>query len=102
MREMTSPRLARWRQIVAEPVDPVEKLSYEQSLAELDTLIRKLESGSIDLADSIATYERGMALAARCSALLEETERKLERLVLGPRGELREEELRLEDLPQEG
>ena len=66
---------------------PMDKLSYEAALAELETLIRKLETGSIDLADSIATYERGVALAAHCSGLLEETEKKVQRLVLGPRGE---------------
>jgi exodeoxyribonuclease VII small subunit len=66
---------------------PMDKLSYEEALAELETLIRKLETGSIDLADSIATYERGVALAAHCSGLLEETEKKVQRLVLGPRGE---------------
>ena len=66
---------------------PIDRLSYEDALAELETLIRKLETGSIDLADSIASYERGVALAAHCSGLLEETEKKVQRLVLGPRGE---------------
>jgi exodeoxyribonuclease VII small subunit len=65
-------------------------LTYEQALAELEQVIKRLETGSIELADSIAWYERGAALAARCGALLEETERKVERLVLGSRGELSE------------
>jgi exodeoxyribonuclease VII small subunit len=78
---------------VADADRAVDELSYEQALAELETLIRKLETGSIDLADSIATYERGVALAARCGKLLEQTERKVERLVLGPRGELTEKPL---------
>src|SRR2546423_15688876 len=65
----------------------LQQLTYEQALAELDSIIRKLESGSIDLADSIASYERGVVLASHCSSLLEQTERKLERLGLGPRGE---------------
>ena len=68
------------------PVD-VAKLTYEQALAELEQVIKRLETGSVELADSIAWYERGAALAARCGELLEETERKVERLVLGPRGE---------------
>ena len=72
---------------------PVEQLTYEAALAELEELIKKLETGSIDLADSIATYERGVALAGRCAQLLEETEAKVERLVLGPRGELTEHPL---------
>ena len=82
----------------------VEQLSYEQALGELDALIRKLETGSIDLADSIACYERGVALASRCARLLEETERKVERLVLGPRGELTERPLEVaqEETAEEG
>ena len=65
----------------------IDKLSYEDALAELETLIRRLETGSIDLADAIKAYERGVALAAHCSGLLEDTEKKVQRLVLGPRGE---------------
>ena len=68
----------------------VEQLSYEQALAELDQLIKKLETGTIELAQSIASYERGVALAGRCSRLLEETERKVQRLVLGAGGKLEE------------
>ena len=76
---------------------PIDKLSYEDALAELETLIRKLETGSVDLADSIASYERGVALAAHCSGLLEETEKKVQRLVLGPRGEPSEVPMDIED-----
>lgn len=73
--------------------EPIDKLSYEDALAELETLIRKLETGSVDLADSIASYERGAALAAHCSKLLEATEQKVERLVLGSDGKPAEEPL---------
>ena len=66
----------------------VRTLTYEQALVELDTLIKKLETGSIELADSIACYERGVALAAHCSSLLEQTERKVERLVMGADGQV--------------
>jgi exodeoxyribonuclease VII small subunit len=77
--------------------EPIAKLSYEDALAELETLIRKLETGSVDLADSIASYERGVALAAHCSSLLEDTEKKVQRLVLGPRGEPSEVPMDVED-----
>ena len=70
-----------------EVLEPIDTLSYEAALAELETLIRRLETGSIDLADAIKAYERGVALAAHCSGLLEDTEKKVQRLVLGPRGE---------------
>ena len=71
---------------MAETPGEIASLSYEDALKELEALIRKLESGSVDLADSIASYERGAALAAHCSSLLEATEQKVERLVLGADG----------------
>ena len=85
-----------------EPEVDVETLSYEEALAELDSIVKQLEAGSIELAQSIARYERGVALAARCSRLLEETERKVERLVLGAAGKLEERPLQVaEEGPEE-
>ena len=78
---------------MAETPAAVQDLSYEEALRELEALIKRLESGSIDLADSIASYERGAALAAHCARLLEATEQKVERLVLGADGKPAEEPL---------
>ncbi len=80
---------------MAEAARDIEVLTYEQPLAELEGLIRKLETGSVDLADSIASYERGVALANHCATLLEQTEAKVQRLVLGSKGEPREEPFEL-------
>ena len=76
--------------------EEITTLTYEQALAELEVLIKKLETGSIDLADSIACYERGAALAAHCSGLLEATERKVESLVMGSGGQLLEKPFEFE------
>jgi exodeoxyribonuclease VII small subunit len=75
------------------PDTDLAALTYEQALAELETLIRRLETGSVELAEAIASYERGAALAARCAALLEATERKVDRLVLGGDGRVTEQPL---------
>jgi exodeoxyribonuclease VII small subunit len=80
---------------MAEAARDIDVLTYEQALAELEGLIRTLETGSVDLADSIASYERGVALANHCSKLLEQTEAKVQRLVLGPKGEPTEQPLEL-------
>jgi exodeoxyribonuclease VII small subunit len=85
--------MRRKREAMAETPTEIQALSYEDALKELEALIRKLESGSVDLADSIASYERGAALAAHCSKLLEATEQKVERLVLGADGKPSEEPL---------
>ena len=50
---------------------PVETLGYEQARAELEQVVRQLESGTSDLETSIALWERGEALAARCSQILD-------------------------------
>lgn len=62
---------------VASPGEPVENLSYEQAREELETVVRQLEAGGSDLQTSIALWERGQALTARCEAWLEGARAKL-------------------------
>lgn len=56
---------------------PVETLGYEQARAELEQVVRQLESGASDLETSIALWERGEALAARCEAWLQGAQERL-------------------------
>lgn len=56
---------------------PVESLSFEAALAELERVVAALEQGEVPLEESIALYERGAALRARCQAVLEEAEAKI-------------------------
>ena len=56
---------------------PVDTLSYEQARAELENVVRQLESGASDLETSIALWERGESLAKRCEAWLEGAREKL-------------------------
>ncbi|MEN9759747.1 MAG: Exonuclease small subunit, partial [Pseudomonadota bacterium] len=39
--------------------EPVETLTFEQSMAELEALVLRLETGDLPLADALATYQRG-------------------------------------------
>ncbi len=64
----------------------VAEMSFEEALAELDTLVRQLESGSTKLDESIAAYERGMALKQHCEAKLKEAQTRVEAIVLSPDG----------------
>jgi exodeoxyribonuclease VII small subunit len=59
---------------------PPGDLTFEQAFSELETLVAKLEEGDLPLEESLATFERGQALAARCAELLDEAELKLEEL----------------------
>lgn len=65
---------------------PVESLSFETALAELENIVSRLEQGEVDLEDSITLYERGTALKSHCEAKLKGAEARLEKIVLGPDG----------------
>jgi len=65
---------------------PVDALSFEEALRELETIVARLEQGEVDLEDSIALYERGTALKAHCEKKLRSAESRLEKIVLGPDG----------------
>ncbi len=56
-------------------------------MAELETVVNKLESGQVPLEDSIQLYERGAALRAHCEAKLREAELKVEKLVVNAEGQ---------------
>ena len=49
---------------------PVNELTFEQALDELDALVRRMESGQLGLDDSIAAYQRGAELARYCQVKL--------------------------------
>jgi exodeoxyribonuclease VII small subunit len=76
---------------------PPDDLSYEQAFQELEATVGKLEAGEIPLEESLALFERGQALAARCSELLDQAELKLRQLVPDERGGYAEADLHLED-----
>ncbi len=65
---------------------PVEGLSFEQALKELEDIVSRLEQGEVDLEDSIALYERGQALKAHCEKKLKAAEGRLEKIVLNASG----------------
>jgi exodeoxyribonuclease VII small subunit len=59
----------------------VDELSYEEALAELEQLVAVLEGEQNQLEEAIKLFERGQALAARCSVLLEAAELKVKQVV---------------------
>lgn len=59
---------------------PIDSLTYEQALAELETLVATLEAEQQTLSEALALYERGQALAKHCAALLDQAELKVQQL----------------------
>ncbi|GBQ06528.1 MAG: exodeoxyribonuclease VII small subunit [Acidiphilium sp.] len=72
----------------ADPAPALASLSFEDALAELERIVRGLESGSQKLEDAIAAYERGAALKRHCDARLAEAETRVQAIVAGPDGTL--------------
>jgi exodeoxyribonuclease VII small subunit len=60
---------------------------FESALAELETIVTRLEQGDLALEQSLALFERGVQLSRLCHAKLEDAERRIE--ILTERGEVR-------------
>ncbi|HEX5109706.1 MAG TPA: exodeoxyribonuclease VII small subunit [Vicinamibacterales bacterium] len=68
-------------------MDPSSIKDFEAAIAELDTIVKKLEEGDLPLESSLQLYERGVHLSRFCHARLEEAERRIE--ILNERGQTR-------------
>lgn len=64
----------------------IAKMSFEQALQELETIVAKLESGSVELEVSIDLYERGEKLKNRCETLLKKATARVEKITLSTSG----------------
>jgi exodeoxyribonuclease VII small subunit len=65
----------------APPGGEVSKLSFEEALAELERIVRGLESGQQKLEEAIIAFERGSALRRHCEAKLAEAETRIQAIV---------------------
>jgi exodeoxyribonuclease VII small subunit len=72
---------------VTQPVPAdIVALPFEKALAELETIVGRLEKGDVPLEDSIALYARGDALRAQCETLLKKAEARIEKIALDAQG----------------
>ena len=62
---------------------------FEQSLADLQTLVERLENGELSLEDSLTTFEQGIRLSRECQSALQQAEQKVQ-MLLERDGELSE------------
>ncbi len=61
-------------------LSPVEESSYEQAVAELESIVATLESNKLPLEESMALFERGQALSKHCVELLDKAELRIKQL----------------------
>ena len=64
-----------------------ESFAFEQSLAELETLVQQMESGDMSLEESLKAFEQGIKLTRSCQKALTDAEQKVQKL-LEQNGEL--------------
>ncbi|WP_343559212.1 exodeoxyribonuclease VII small subunit [Kiloniella sp. b19] len=60
----------------------VQNMSFEEALAELRTIVSRLEQGEGKLDEAIDAYERGAALKAHCEEKLRDAQAKIEKITL--------------------
>lgn len=70
----------------SKPAGDVSELPFEKALAELETIVQRLEKGDVALEESIQIYERGEALKRRCETLLREAETRVEKITRDANG----------------
>ena len=64
----------------------IAAMSFEDALAELEQIVRRLEGGQIKLDEAIMSYERGAQLKRHCERKLNEAQQRVDRIVIGPEG----------------
>lgn len=66
---------------------PVDQMTFEQAMKELETVVGKLERGDVALDESISLYERGALLKKRCEDELKRAEEKVAAITLDASGQ---------------
>jgi exodeoxyribonuclease VII small subunit len=70
---------------LSEP-DDITAMSFEDALAELEQIVRRLEAGQVKLDEAIRCYERGARLKRHCEGKLDEAQQRVDRIVVGADG----------------
>ena len=76
--------------------DEKPELTFEQGLESLDKIVDKLESGDLELVESLELFEQGVLLSQNCRKQLEAAETKVEALIKRD-GKLEAEPFHLDD-----
>ncbi len=71
-------------------------MSFEEALAELEEIVRRLEKGQTKLDEAILSYERGALLKRHCEQKLNEAQQRVDRIVLGAGGAITAEPEKLD------
>jgi exodeoxyribonuclease VII small subunit len=67
------------------PAD-IAAMNFEEALAELEQIVRRLEGGQVKLDEAILSYERGTLLKRHCERKLNEAQQRVDRIVIASDG----------------
>ena len=74
----------------------IAAMNFEDALAELEQIVRRLEGGQVKLDEAIMSYERGAQLKRHCERKLNEAQQRVDRIVIGPEGAVGAEPAKLD------
>ena len=74
----------------------ISSMSFEDALAELEQIVRRLEAGQVKLDEAILSYERGALLKQHCERKLNEAQQRVDRIVIGADGAVSTEPAKLD------
>lgn len=61
--------------------EKAEQPSFEKKLEELERLVEQLESGELELADSLDKFKRGIELSKQCRAMLDQAQQTIDEVM---------------------
>lgn len=73
----------------------IENISFEDALAELEEIVRKIDTGQENLADAVDSFERGVLLKKHCEKMLKEAKLKIEKITSSADGNIETAEVEL-------
>ena len=72
------------------------KKSFEENIEDLEKIVSELESGDLNLDDSVSKFEEGIKISKECNKILEDAEKKIT-VLLNKDGEIKEENFTTEE-----
>ncbi|WP_298622840.1 exodeoxyribonuclease VII small subunit [uncultured Legionella sp.] len=57
-----------------------KEINFEQSVTDLEEIVKQLEKGELSLEESLKQFEKGIGLARQCQDVLNQAEQKIEML----------------------
>jgi exodeoxyribonuclease VII small subunit len=70
---------------------PLDNLSFEQAMAELESLVKRLEEGRLPLEEAMQAFERGSLLKKQCEQKLQAAKMRVEQITLNSDGSVKTE-----------